>query len=778
MNLTSEELEQLTAAVNRAAAGDYDQALSFPGELSDSFNQIMRTLKSQERKLDEISGRDFLTGIQNRLGFNQTTQTLWERGRSFVIAFIDIDGVKYCNDHFGHQEGDHYICQAVKALTAGLREGDRLYRIGGDEFVWLSLKHDPASLEELLEGIQARFVRQMERYAGYPCGFSFGSVAVDPKSGKTIHQYLTDADKRMFSFKLLHRQKKLALEDPNAMPEFSPGLESRVFEALSLTARNRYHYLCNVKTNMSRWSKNAVKDFNLPGEYIYDAGSVWCSCLHPDDREMYIKDIQKVFSGKKPFHNMEYRVLHRNGSYVVCTCQGYMMKDKNGTPELFAGTISNHGVIDNVDGVTNLYNIYEFMSAVRTLRNARIAVNFVIFGINQFHSINNAYGYGGGNQLLRSFAQKVSDLMRGRNMVYRLDGVKFVIILRENPLERSQGEVSTRKEAEQIVAQLREIARNGVALDNNQISLLLSCAVIHFENLELDESTLMSELNYGLVISKKDRDGELVYIDEALHGAAKEEMNLVHTIKQSVMNQCRGFYLAYQPQVDIHRNVIGVEALLRWRDDQWGVVSPGRFIPILEHDTCFYELGLWILRTALKETKELVEEYPDFRVSVNISYRQLEHHSFCTDVMETLSSLHFPPKNLTLELTEHCRSGNMELLKRDLGFFTSKGILIAADDFGTGYSSLSLLNELPFQCIKIDQRFVFGLEDNTPNQILVKFMISCAKEFHIMICVEGVETEDVLDFLKQYEPEYYQGYLFAKPCSLEEVRDMMRPAKE
>lgn len=213
----------------------------------------------------------------------------------------------------------------------------------------------------------------------------------------------------------------------------------------------------------------------------------------------------------------------------------------------------------------------------------------------------------------------------------------------------------------------------------------------------------------------------------------------METIKKSVLYGCEGFYLTYQPQVDRNSRITGVESLIRWKSEKYGVISPNQYIPWLEKDSCFYTLGLWILRNAVHETRHFLKERPDMRLSVNVSYRQFEKEKFIRDVLMILEEEDFPKKNLTLELTEHCQSMDPKLINRYIGEFHKHGIRISADDFGTGYSSFSLMKTL-------------GLP----------------------VCVEGVETTEIFEFIKQYDPGYYQGYLFAKPLSIGDLESFMK----
>lgn len=207
---------------------------------------------------------------------------------------------------------------------------------------------------------------------------------------------------------------------------------------------------------------------------------------------------------------------------------------------------------------------------------------------------------------------------------------------------------------------------------------------------------------------------------------------------------------------------------------KYGVVSPGSFIPWLEKESCFYVLGLWILRTTVMETRRFLKEHPDFKVSVNVSRRQFAQEKFVQDVCDILEEEHFPASNLTLELTEHCQALDQQILKWHITEFHKYGIGISADDFGSGYSSFSLIKTLDFDCIKIDQSFIRNILVQPADQIMVQSIINCAKALGILVCVEGIENEEIFQFIRKADPGMYQGYLFAHPLTITELEEFLK----
>lgn len=332
-------LKHLSWVAQRVAAGDYKQHVSSLGSFSDSFNEMIDQLSHYREKMEHISNTDVLTGIANRRAFNQMIKKLWDKDIPCAIVFIDIDGLKYVNDNYGHSGGNRYIKEVCQILKMNLKEDEFIFRIGGDELLILSKKEDAHICEERLLEIRLQFREEMKKKVPYPCDFSFGCVDIDKKENKTISEYLSLADKKIYHFKMQHYIEQRRPKYSNHIDK--SGLDSRIFDAFSQTSINRYAYICNMETNVSRWSVQAVKDFDLPYEYMYDAGKIWEEHIHPDDCKEYEEDIEAVFSGKKECHDLTYRIRLKNGKYIKCRCEGYVLRGRTAKePNLFVGILT------------------------------------------------------------------------------------------------------------------------------------------------------------------------------------------------------------------------------------------------------------------------------------------------------------------------------------------------------------------------------------------------------------------------------------------------------
>ncbi len=538
-------------------------------------------------------------------------------------------------------------------------------------------------------------------------------------------------------------------------------LDNRLFEGIADTIDRSYLYVSNIKTGISRWDKKSVEYFGLPGEYMEDAGSIWAEHIHPEDREAYLEDISEVLSGKKQQHAMDYRARNSEGEYVMCTCRGVVLKgEKEGAADLFVGTIVNHSLSDNVDVVTNLYNIYGFRQYFRSMQEEKEKGSIMLLGINNFSEINDIYGYRMGDRVLRAFAGRLAAKISGSGPVYRMDGVRFACCLKESDKEKISD----------LYSVVKRMAAHDIFLDGERIAITVSAGVVSLSDSH-DESSVMTSARYSLEQSKHERHGDLVFFDEDLLTDNRRNMELMGALRESILNGCDGFYLCYQPVVGADtENLVGAEALLRWNKEPFGEVPPGMFIPWLENDPSFFDLGNWILERALTEGKSLLERYPDFVLNVNIAFPQLSRIQFRQCVKEILDRTGFPPQNLCLELTERCRQLEITYLQEEIRQLKSFGIKIAMDDFGTGFSSLNLLKDLPIDTLKIDRGFVCDIQGNVANQEIVRAITSCASNLHIHVCMEGVEDRNMVDYMNRFSPYSYQGYYYSRPIPMENFK--------
>ena len=533
-----------------------------------------------------------------------------------------------------------------------------------------------------------------------------------------------------------------------------------LFEAFEIVSEGTYVYLCDMRYDFSRWSRNAVDTFGLPSEYMYGAGDIWEEHIHPEDREAYHAGISDIFAGSIEDHDMQYRARRINGEYDVCTCRGVVIRDPDGEPAYFAGTIRNHGIQGHIDTLTGLRNQYGFFEDLNghIRRNTKISV--ILLGLSRFTEINEMYGYHFGNSVLQYYARAIYDITGNTGHSYRIDGTKFAVI---------STTLSVAEMREKYI-RFRAYLHEAFAVDGRKVLLDPSCGALRVDGFDIDPQTVYACLNFAYEESKSLRKGDMVEFRNDGRGGNHERLEKLHAIRESIMRGFEGFSLLYQPVVDAKtEEMIGAEALLRWKDGRFGTVPPDQFIPVLETDPLFPDLGEWIIREALLTAGEILKQHPGFVINVNLSYSQIEKPGFADMVLQILKELDYPPENLCLEVTERCRLLDLELLRNVIVTLKARGVLIALDDFGTGFSSVGLVRTVPFDIIKIDRSFVAKIEQDEGDRKIIRSIIDLASISGAKVCVEGIETESMRDILRRFSVSSFQGYLYAKPLPSEQV---------
>ncbi|WP_172135090.1 EAL domain-containing protein [Adlercreutzia sp. ZJ473] len=702
-----------------------------------------------------------------------------------IIQLLNVDFFRTVNDEFGRDYGDECLRTIGSTIRKVYGRHGKCCRIEGDEFCVI-LDVDEGSMEALNEQFHAAMEERRAADPRFP-RVSLGYVCFDPsrESVRVAEQAATSAmyqNKERSKIKhgpiprsalKEHRpspEQMLAKEQKPASEELdTTGLANRTFAAFSSTSERSYIYLCNMSTGVSRWSLGAVQYFNLPGEYMFDAGTIWESLIHPQDRQMYHDDITSVFSGHSQVHNLEYRVKNRLGEYVVCTCRGMVLKGEGAEPDLFAGTIINHGIVDDVDPITGLHANAEFAKSIHRLIEERLCACVVKVGVDNFRHANAMYGHEGGNQILRLFGIELQGLVAGRGQVFRLEGARFAFYLND----------ADQDEARKFFQQLRHVAENEIQIDNLRVPLRIYGGAVQIDPRHpLNEQLVRSSLIYAAEQSLENHSTELVFSEDVRQMLNVENIQLHAEIHRSAMEGCRNFFLCYQPIVSFSTGkVIGAEALLRWRQEPYGVVSPDSFIPWLENDPAFIPVGNWIIRQAIRETAPLRQADPSFILNVNVADTQLKHGGFREDVLSILAEEGCPSENLCLELTERCRRMDPEFLEDELRFFRSRGITIALDDFGTGMSSLALLLQLPVDELKVDRVFLLGALESKQGLTLMETIVQSARKAGLRTCVEGIETQEQCELITSLGGDCYQGYYASKPTPIEGLAEICRAGR-
>lgn len=542
------------------------------------------------------------------------------------------------------------------------------------------------------------------------------------------------------------------------------GIFPELVKQMASLAKKSYYSITNLKSGITWWSESTLEYFGLEQNYTAIGKEKTKRELHPDDVETFKYCFGRRVEGNDLDKSWEYRVKDGD-KYNRFNAMSRMISDNEGKPLLLITRFVNYGLSDEVDTVTGLRTeavltrqLNEYISEGR--RGALLKVN-----LDQFSHISVMYGAAFGDKVLNCVAQLLINILHDNSNIYKLSGVKFVLALGDIP----------RKKLREIYEKIEDAMENNVEVEGKKIPLRISAGAVYIEPYMTDSNAVRSRLTYAVNHSRYEHHGELVIFNDEMGGKDNQhQFELIALIHQCATSDFDGFKLFYQPIADTKNGTIrGMEALIRWEKEPYGIISPGIFMEWLEEDPCIFDLGNWILRTALNDIKKVRDELPGCFVNVNVSAAQLERREFRQSVMNILSETGARPEELCLELTERCRDLDVDFLKGEVDFFHSKGIKIALDDFGTGNSSLSLALELPFDELKVDMSFIRDIKDKPQNQAMVQSIIDYAKRTKTETCIEGIENREVDDYIKKCGATWHQGYYYSKPVPIESIEKLI-----
>ena len=394
-----------------------------------------------------------------------------------------------------------------------------------------------------------------------------------------------------------------------------------------------------------------------------------------------------------------------------------------------------------------------------------IACLFLDF--DHFKRINDTLGHDSGDQLLQAVGQRLTAAVRESDTVARLGGDEFVLILPGLDPAHATFETMT------VLARVRESFLSPFRLSDQVPTLTCSIGVSMYPLDASDPVSLIKQADTAMYAAKEAGRNSYRFYTADMNARVQLRLQLETDMRRGLMDD--EFFLVFQPQIEMQSGrAIGVEALLRWRDPERGVIAPSEFIPIAEESGMIQALGARVLRDSCHTVIGWHRQGMMLRLSVNLSVQQLQHDSWLGIVDEALSASGLPPHYLDLEITESVIITHPEKAVATLVKLKQRGVSITVDDFGTGYSSLSYLARLPIQAVKVDQRFVHGLEQNRNDEAITQAIIALSHSLGLRVIAEGVETAAQFDFLKRHGCEEAQGFLISRPLEEPELRNWWR----
>jgi diguanylate cyclase (GGDEF)-like protein len=532
-----------------------------------------------------------------------------------------------------------------------------------------------------------------------------------------------------------------------------------------------------------RWSDELFRILGLDPREVEPNPESFFGGIHPEDRDPARIALERALALARPFQ-IELRLRRPDGALRFAQLQGEVAVDPRQGGTRLRGILQDlteqrHAqerirYLADYDSLTGLANRRFFRERLeRSLESARqssASLALLYLDLDGFKRVNDSMGHDAGDQLLRSVARRLRDHVRAVDLVARaeqrmssavsrLGGDEFTVLLPRIASADAAGDVARRI--------LRALAEP-IVVSGREVCATASIGIAVFPCDGEDAETLLKHADRALYHAKTQGKNGFQFFSESLNQASLRKLALESGLREALARD--ELRLHYQPRVEIPGGrVVGMEALLRWRHPELGVISPREFIPIGEETGLICAIGEWALRAACRQNRTWQEAgLADLRVSVNVSGRQLAQKSLGELVSSTLRETGLDPRQLEIEITESAQlrqDGGIPLVLRDL---RAIGVSVALDDFGTGYSSLAYLTRLPLDALKIDRFFVRDMHTDPAAAGIARAVIGMARSIGVRAVAEGVDCREQLALLREFGCDEAQGFLVSGALPPEE----------
>ncbi|SNS74955.1 diguanylate cyclase (GGDEF) domain-containing protein [Anaerovirgula multivorans] len=383
-------------------------------------------------------------------------------------------------------------------------------------------------------------------------------------------------------------------------------------------------------------------------------------------------------------------------------------------------------------------------------------LSVVLLTLSKFKSVNDMYGFGVGDKVLKTAGERIKEVTGQSNKVARMSGDEFIILFYEMGAENE-----IIKKTEEVLEEMNK----PFVIQEHTIHIYGTAGIVFYPEDGKNVDTLLKNVSIAKLQAKEKGSNQYQIYNENMNQKLSEELMMERALYEALENQ--EFLLEYQPFIDMKTNkIVEAEALIRWSHPQKGIIPPGLFIPLAEKTGLIVSIGNWVLREACKQNKLWqTKEYKPIIMSVNISVLQFEREDFVNTVESILLETGLDPQYLALEITEGIAMKNVEENIDKLQSLKKIGVKISIDDFGTGFSSLNYFTRFPIDSLKIDRSFIQSIEHSQEARAIVSMIISMGRSLGIENIAEGIETEGQLNIIRKENCHKAQGYFFSKPTN-------------
>ncbi|QCR34465.1 GGDEF domain-containing protein [Lysinibacillus sp. SGAir0095] len=420
---------------------------------------------------------------------------------------------------------------------------------------------------------------------------------------------------------------------------------------------------------------------------------------------------------------------------------------------------ANHDVLTGLPNRRYLAQKLKLLIEKSNENHSKFALFFI--DINRFRHINDALGHNIGDLFLVEVAQRFKSMDSNGDSFYRLNGDEFVYLLEDIDL------------LSEMATKLMKMFEEPYVFDRYEFYSTISIGISLFPEHGYDVDSLLVSADLAMYVAKNRKGNQYEIFKKLMQGKNDQililESKLRNAIKEDLLE------IHYQPKMDVKtEQLVGMEALLRWTDEELGLIPPNEFIPFAEECGLINGIGEWVLKTAALQIKEWEKQLNfHLRVAINISPLHFKEPNFVGRLVEILEETKVRAELLEIEITEMSMMDYNDDLINKIQEVKKIGLTVAIDDFGTGYSSLGYLKEFPVDTLKIDRSFIVNIREGESGVAMVAAIIALAHALKLKVVAEGVETIEELEILKQYNCEYVQGYYFSKPLNVADITQKM-----
>ena len=695
----------------------------------------------QNEELEYLATRDPLTGSLNRRSFFNGFETVFEQATlnqtDLTCIMTDIDHFKSVNDTHGHGVGDEVIKYLANVLSDHARPNDLVGRFGGEEFCIVMPTTNMETAMRIAEEICEAIDRGENTSFGDKCSItaSFGVASITSGSRKP-NDLVEQADKALYYSKQNGRnqvtQYTSKLDDSTSTTASEPTAPAAPENKAVPLVSQSVPVLATNTQRLSERKEQANVDELVAKALANNKNSV---------------PILAVSEKKKPTSQIPEPV------------------DNDSTPEYGTLRLDRTLLIDRIEQAL----------AIATKHTHHVGV--LLITIDALQRINDTLGFSVNEKLYRKISARLHTTLRTGDITRLIgDNDHSFSITRYGDTEicLTLHNIAKVTDFNEIQDRILESFDQTIAVDGHEVYVALDTGISVYPNHGTSADGLIRSASIAMR-KARDTDGQnsFVYFSPEMNVESRKLIRLETELHQALSRS--ELFVAYQPKVDLNSGeIVAMEALVRWRHPEFGIVSPGDFIPVAEKTGLINEMSIWITRVVCAQISVWRQMgHMDLSVAVNISPIELRNEDFADTILRAIREFDIPPSKLELEITESLVMEDMDQATRTLERLDRHGVEISIDDFGTGYASLSYLKLFPISKVKIDRSFVSDFSQNPADARIVSGVIAMSHSLGVRVVCEGVEEEAQLRFLQDHHCDQVQGNLLSLPLQRQDATKLL-----